>query len=188
MSPIAVYDANVLFSATLRDFFVWLGVVGACQPRWTTEIHEEWIRSVLAQRASTEREKLDRCQQLMDKALKDALVVDYETLIPQLLLPDRNDRHVLAAAIRSKASLIVTFNLADFPASILSQHHVHAIHPDDFAEQLFQSSPVLVIEACTVHRASLFKPAKSTEEYFATLEKAGLPSFVSVLREQEVSI
>ena len=45
---------------------------------------------------------------------------------------DPKDRHVLAAAIRSRARVIVTLNLRDFPESSLSQYGIAAQHPDDF--------------------------------------------------------
>jgi hypothetical protein len=66
------------------------------------------------------REKLERTRQLMDKAATDARCIGYEHLIPGLVLPDEDDRHVLASAIRCGASLIVTCNLADFPADALA--------------------------------------------------------------------
>ena len=68
----------------------------------------------------------------MIEAVPDCLVTGYESLIDGLELPDEGDRHVLAAAIRSQAQAIVTFNLKDFPASILDSHDIEALHPDDF--------------------------------------------------------
>lgn len=55
----------------------------------------------------------------MDKATLDSLVEGYEDLIPSLSMPDENDRHVLAAAVRGEAQVIVTMNLKDFPSEIL---------------------------------------------------------------------
>ena len=68
----------------------------------------------------------------MHRAVPDALVRDYAHLIPNLSLPDPNDRHVLAAAITASANVIVTFNLKDFPATALSPHGLVARHPDLF--------------------------------------------------------
>jgi hypothetical protein len=94
-------------------------------------VYEEWKRNLLKNRPDLTREKLERTRQLMDKAAPDALVTGYEHLIPGLVLPDEADRHVLAAAIRSGASLIVTCNLADFPPEALSPFDIEAQHPDE---------------------------------------------------------
>jgi hypothetical protein len=47
-------------------------------------------------------------------------------------LPDANDWHVLAAAIKAGAQVVVTRNLKDFPASDLQSWGVEAKSPDDF--------------------------------------------------------
>ena len=66
------------------------------------------------------RGNLERTRQLMEQALPDALVTGYEHLIDSIELPDRDDRHVLAAAVRCGASVIVTLNLGDFPSESLA--------------------------------------------------------------------
>lgn len=68
----------------------------------------------------------------MDTKVRDRLVEGYEYLIPGLALPDGKDGHVPAAAIRSRSSVIVTFNLKDFPAAVLDEYEVEAQHPDEF--------------------------------------------------------
>lgn len=100
-----------------------MGVFGA---RWSADVHEEWIENLLANRLDLSREKLERTRELMDKAAPDALVTGYKHLIPRLNLPDPDDRHVLAAAIRCNASIIVTCNLADFPADTVTQFGTEA--------------------------------------------------------------
>jgi hypothetical protein len=73
----------------------------------------------------------------MDRAVPDCLVTGYEPLIEGLTLPDPNDRHILAAAIRCGAQIIVTLNLKDFPADVLDPYGVEAMHPDEFLEYQF---------------------------------------------------
>jgi predicted nucleic acid-binding protein len=82
------------------------------------------------------REQLDRTSSFMDRAVPDALVSGYESLIEGLRLPDPDDRHVLAAAIKCNASVLVTFNLRDFPKDVLDIFDVEAMHPDDFIADL----------------------------------------------------
>ena len=66
----------------------------------------------------------------MDLALPDGLVTGHETLIAGLTLPDADDRHVLAAAMRCNACVIVTFNEKDFPEAALAPYGIEAQHPD----------------------------------------------------------
>ena len=118
----------------------------------------------------------------MDRATLDALVEGYEDLIPTLSLPDENDRHVLAAAIRGGAQVIVTMNLRDFPDEVLQQYEMEAQHPDEFILQLIELTPDVVMDAAETHRQSLKNPPKSIEEFLASLEAQGLPKSVAVLR------
>ena len=120
---------------------------------------------------------------LMDEHATDALVEDYQHLIPGLQLPDPDDRHVLAAAICALADVIVTINLRDFPSETLSAFGIEAQHPDEFILHLLDLAPGVVAGAAEDHRLSLRNPAKTIEEYLNTLEAAGLTQSVSVLRE-----
>ena len=99
-----------------------------------------------------------------------AIVSGYEVYIPALTLPDPDDRHVLATAIHALASHIVTYNLSDFPESILGYHNVEAIHPDIFLSALFDEKPEEFLHAVYRHRADLKNPPKSIQEYIDTLK------------------
>ena len=132
----AVYDASVLYPAPLRDLLMRLALTDLFRARWTEDIHEEWIRSLLEARPDLRREQLERTRELMNANVRDCLVAGYRSLIPGLELPDPDDRHVLAAAIRASASVIVTFNLRDFPAAQLEQYGAEAQHPDEFVVHL----------------------------------------------------
>ncbi len=114
----AILDACVLYPAPLRDFFMHLALLDTFRARWTQTIHDEWMRNVLQNRPDLRREQLGRTRELMNAHVRDCLVEDYEGLIDTLELPDANDRHVLAAAIRAKADAVVTFNLKDFPKNL----------------------------------------------------------------------
>jgi hypothetical protein len=91
----------------------------------------------------------------MNAAVRDCLVTGYEDLIESLALPDPDDRHVLAAAIRADAEVIVTFNLKDFPAGVLAGYNIEAQHPDDFLLALFDAVPGPVCAAVKRQREGL---------------------------------
>lgn len=120
--PVAVYDACVLYPAPLRDLLVRAALAGLVRAHWSDQIHDEWTRNLLANRPELSATSIERCRRLMDLHLPEALVTGYESLVPTLTLPDADDRHVLAAAVHAGATLIVTFNLADFPPSQLAPH------------------------------------------------------------------
>ncbi|HZL49861.1 MAG TPA: hypothetical protein VFC37_02825 [Terracidiphilus sp.] len=112
----------------------------------------------------------------------DALVIGYESLIPSLNLPDEKDRHVPAAAIQSKASVIVTNNLKDFPPEVLQEFEIEAQCPDEFVMNLLDLAAEDVYEAAEAHRLSLKNPPKTIAEYLNTLESHGLVRTVAELR------
>ena len=177
------FDANVLYPSGLRNFLMHLALTGAFRAHWSAEVHDEWIRNLLKNRPDITRDKLERTRRLMDQAAPDALVTGYESLIESIELPDPDDRHVLAAAIRCGASVIVTLNLSDFPTQVLRNFSIEAQHPDYFVLALLDAFPGLVLEAARTHRASLKNPPKTQEEYLTELNAQGLAKSVNVIRD-----
>jgi predicted nucleic acid-binding protein len=180
---IAVYDANVLYPAPLRDLFIRLAQAGLVRARWTETIHDEWVRNVLKNNPNLDVERLARTRSLMNEAVRDCLVTGYDDLIDSLSLPDPDDRHVLAAAIRARAEIIVTFNRKDFPMETLARFDVEAQHPDDFLVALLDLVPELFHATFRRQREGLRNPPRTTEELLATLESQGLRQAVARLRE-----
>ncbi len=177
-----VYDACVLYPAPLRSFLMYLALSGEFRARWSEDIHNEWIRNVLKQRNDIEPEKLERVRRLMDKHVPGCLVEGYESIIPSITLPDEDDRHVVAAAIQTRAEAVITFNLKDFPDDALAPYNMRAIHPDDFIMDLCDLNLASVVQAAQRHRASLKNPPFSTEAYLDLLLKQQLPQTVSRLK------
>lgn len=179
----AVYDANILYPAPLRDLFIRVAQAGRVRARWTETIHEEGIRNVLKDNPRLSAERLARTRTLMNEAVRDCLVTGYEDLIASLSLPDPDDRHVLAAAIRAGADVIVTYNLTDFPTEKLARFDIEAQHPDGFLVGLLDLAPGVVCAAVKRQGESLQNPAKTAEELLAALEGQGLTQAVAWLRQ-----
>ncbi|PKH35119.1 PIN domain-containing protein [Pseudomonas sp. 43NM1] len=179
----AVYDACVLYPAPLRDFLMWLALSGRFRARWSLEIHDEWKRNLLKNRPDLTPDQLDRTSELMDLAIPDACVSGYENLIDGLTLPDINDRHVLAAAIRCGASVIVTFNQKDFPWASLEPFGIEAQHPDEFVDNLFDLDSAAVITAAQRQRQQLKFPPMDVSTYLDILLRQGLDRSVQALSQ-----
>lgn len=118
-----------------------VGLADMVRPKWSAQILDEVFKNLAANRPDLDPVRLQRTRRLMDPAIHDATVVGYAHLIPQLDLPDPDDRHVLAAAIQAQADVIVTKNLRDFPATNLNQWGMRAQHPDDFLVELHHDHP-----------------------------------------------
>ena len=181
--PVAVYDACVLYPFHLRNVLIQCAFDGLVEARWTDDIHDEWIRNLAANTPALSIERLIATRDRMKAVLPDADVTDYRHLIPELRLPDPDDRHVLAAAIAGKASLIVTWNLKDFPTRDLASHGVASQSPDDFLTGLHATFPDALISSIKRARHNLRKTMPSAEAFIDGLQQSGLKAFPALLRQ-----
>ena len=179
----ALLDANVLYSAAIRDILLQLAKDDLFRARWTADIHREWIDALLRNKPHLERAALKRLRDLMDSKIRDALITGYESLIDSLKLPDPRDHHVLAAAIAGRCDVIVTQNLKHFPENMLASYEIEVQHPDDFLANHLDLSPGKFCEAVRKVRARLKNPPYSVDDYLANLRRQGLITTVSELRQ-----
>lgn len=178
----AILDANVLYPAPVRDLLLHLATFDLYKPKWTQTIQEEWKRNLLKKRPDLKTSQLDKTIHEMNKAFPDASVEQYESLIPTFDLPDMNDRHVLAAAVRCHAEIIVTSNLKHFPEKYLSEFEIEAQHPDHFITNLIDLNPEKSLEAFKQQVSFLKNPPMTESQVLESLEKAGLPIACTRLR------
>jgi predicted nucleic acid-binding protein len=137
---IVIYDACVLYPESMRDLLVRLGQTDLVQAKWTDDILDEFVGRLVEKRPDL-KARLERTRELMNGAVRDSRVTGYRRLIDGLTLPDPKDRHVLAAAIRAGAQVIVTYNLKDFPEAALAEYGIEAEHPDTFVYHLITLAP-----------------------------------------------
>lgn len=181
MRKIVILDACVLYSAHLRDFLLYLAQQKLYKPRWSDLINDEWIRNVLRNRPDLTPNSFKRVRFLMDDSFPQANVKGFEHLMKELSLPDRDDVHVLAAAIQSKADFIVTFNIKDFPAKNLAKHGIKAIHPDDYLASLIEEYPVKAANAFMNQVEHLKNPPITAGEILENFRKTHLNKTAALL-------
>lgn len=180
MGFVALYDACVLHPAHLRDLLVRVAGTGLVQAKWSTRILDEAFDSIV-RRLPQHTGRLVRTRQLMELAIRDGMVTGYEALEATLQLPDPDDRHVLAAAVRGHAQVIVTFNLRHFPAEALAPYDIEAQHPDTFLEHLSDLDPEQMLGAVRAMAASTRHPPLSASDILDILSR-DLPRAVQTLR------
>lgn len=183
MAFVVVYDACVLYPAPLRDLLLRVARTGLVRARWSDAILDECFRSILENRPELKPEALDRTRALMKLAVPDCIVDGYEDLVGGLALPDPDDRHVLAAAIRAGAQIIVTFNLKDFPEEALAAYGIETKHPDEFVIDQIDLAPGAVVNVVVEQSQTLKNPPRSVAELLDTLRDCGLIQSVAKLRE-----
>lgn len=182
MSFVVIYDACVLYPAPLRDLLIRTARTGIVRARWSEQILDECFSNILEHRPDLSAAQLARTRELMVRAIPDCVVDGLDELVAGLALPDPDDRHVLAAAIRASAQTIVTFNLKDFPADRLEPYGVEAQHPDDFVFDLLDLAPGAVISAVSAQLAALKNPPQNMEQLLDTLRSQGLGETAARLR------
>lgn len=168
---------------TVRDLLMQLATMGFYRAKWTVAIQDEWVRALLERRPDLDEDNLKRTQSLMNEAVPDCLVTGYEPLIGSIELPDPGDRHVVAAAIKANADVIVTYNLKDFPNAALNRHGIEAQHPYVFLTHALDLSRGSVCEAVKRCRKRNKNPAYSITDYLSVLQRSELTQFVSDLSE-----
>lgn len=182
MPFVVIYDASVLYPSTLRDLLIRVAQSGLVQARWTEEILDEMFVALKRDRPGLDPAKLDRTRALMGTAVRDWKVIGYEPLVDALKLPDPDDRHVLAAAIRARAQVIGTSNLRDFPAADVDVWDIEAKSPDDFMRDQVSLDRAAVYAAVQQIADSWRNPPGSVDDVLDRLERNGLAVTAAELR------
>jgi predicted nucleic acid-binding protein len=179
-----IFDANVLYPFHLRDFLIRLArQTEQFRAKWTEEILDEVFGAIERNRPDLDPQRLQVTREKMIQAVPDCLVTGYEDLIPSLELPDLKDRHVLAAAIRCGAQVIVTANNRDFPPTVLKQYKIEILTPDQFVLNLISIESKHVWTVISEMVAPLKSPPLTIDEMLDKLERTGLVTSVKELRE-----
>lgn len=184
MAVRVVLDACVLLPYQLSDTLLRLADARLFEPLWSTEIIDEVERNLIAKfdvPSARARRRVDA----MRRAFPLAMVDGWEALVPSMT-NDPKDRHVLAAATRGSADLIVTANLKDFPADALRPYDIEVVHPDDFLQDQFDLDPEATLQCLRDQRAEYTRPAMSFGEFHRALAVT-VPTFSAMVESEEAS-
>jgi len=179
---IVLYDANALYGNAQRDLLIRIARSGLVQAKWTDEILDEMARARRRKNPDLSQENLDLLCERMRNAVADSMVTGYEDLVENLKLPDADDRHVLAAAIRAHAQVIVTSNLKHFPADYLAQFDIEAKTPDDFVVDQLGINDTAVFACVQQIADTRARPPNTVAGILEELERSGLVLAAAQLR------
>jgi predicted nucleic acid-binding protein len=186
-------DACSLFSPLTRNLLLSLAEGEFFRLRWSGEILDEVERAIArsyAQKGLADGvERAGRARGAMERAFEEANVTGYAALLSDLVeLPDPNDAHVIAAALKTRASVIVTENLKHFPQRILKPLDLEAKKADDFIADTIDLDVGRAIPVIRRMRQRLNRPAKTAEALLLDMEASGLTQTVDSLRAHLLSL
>lgn len=172
----AVLDACVLAPMPLADTLLRLAAARAYQPLWTSEIMTE-VRRTLTGKFGLGANQVRYREGEIRRHFGGAWVRGYQELIPAMKNHPK-DRHVLAAAVRAGADLIVTYNLRDFPDHALHECAVRPICPSSFLRRIWREDPARFDDAIDRQAKAMSKPTS----YVLERLRVNAPSFVDEYR------
>lgn len=175
----AVLDTNVIYPIIIRDLLFWFAHYDLYTPKWSENIFAEW-KTVMLRKGISEKEAEKRIHRA-DLAFPDALVQNYNGLVAQLELPDEDDRHVVAAAIKANAKVIVTNNLRDFPEEYLDSFGLKAKSADDFLTDIIDLNSDIALKAFREMVLNRKNPKMDVYEVLDSLRKVGLEDTANYL-------
>ncbi|MCB1134675.1 MAG: PIN domain-containing protein, partial [Chlamydiia bacterium] len=170
--------ASVLYQAQVRHLLMWIAIHHGCfKPRWSNRVQDEWTGSLLKacspETQNRLKARLNETRLLMDQHVPEGLVTEYEDIESSVVLPDPDDRHVLAAAIKCGASILLTENVRDFPRSVLLQYTIDLCTVDAFLEALSRTFPADVANSVQEILDELNSPKLSLKDYCEALASKG---------------
>lgn len=185
-------DACVLAAPLKRNLLLSLAAADFFRIRWSAEVlreTQEAIQQMLSHRDVVDAAaQANRAVSAMRVAFEDAEVTGWERLATSLTLPDPDDLHVLAAALKTRASIIVTDNLRDFPVAELAPLDIEAKSADVFIADTIDLDPARAVAAMRRMRERFRKPKLEASQLLLKMEAQGLVETVDALREHIESL
>lgn len=176
----AVLDACVLYPPVLRSLLLGADRAGLYRAQWSDRIIEEWLRATRKLGPVAEAEaRLEAA--LVASAHPNAKLLAAPHIEARLILPDENDRHVLAVAIAGSSDAIITLNAADFPRGVLSGEGLARRDPDGFLWEIFSHHPEAMSNVVRAVQARAESMAGAAVSPKALLKRAGCPRLAKAM-------
>jgi hypothetical protein len=184
----ALADACVLASVLRRNLLLTPAEAEFFRLRWSRAIMVETqsaIEAILARKENVAdpAERAAKARAQMEQAFEDAMVDGFDHLLAVCGdVPDAKDRHVLAAAIGTRADVIVTDNLKHFPNHALAPFGIEARSADAFIADTAMLDIARAAGAVQRMRKRFVDPPISADDLFLKMEAQGLTESVDIFK------
>lgn len=177
----AFLDACILVPIAPCDTLLRMADCGAFRPLWSERVEEEALRALCEIHPSIDPSRFHSRFRNMNEAFEDARVAGWEPLVDGIELPDPDDRHVLAAALRGRADVIVTENIRDFPAAVLSPLGLEAVRLDEFLLTQFDLNVPATVQILSDQARAMGRPPVTERQLLSRLARSGAPRFAEAV-------
>ncbi|MCJ1702659.1 putative toxin-antitoxin system toxin component, PIN family [Rathayibacter sp. VKM Ac-2926] len=177
----AFFDNNVLYGALLNDVVLELADRGLYRPLWSKDVLFELAKNLV--KNGEDPLLVEKRVGTMERYFADAMVSGYDDLVPTMA-NDEKDRHVLAAAVRGGAEVLVTFNTKDFPPASVEPFDLEIVHPDAFLLDQLDLYRAPTLRALVELVEGYDSPAMTVDDFLLALTRAGVPDFVDAVRSK----
>lgn len=176
-------DACCLAGGMHRNIILSLAAAGYFRVNWSERILEETGRAI--SRITDNHANVEKQLNNIRNAFPEASIEGYEALEQTIAegMKDKDDAHVIAAAVHCDASVIVTDNLKDFPPTLLKQYNIETKSSDDFIADCIDLDKVGAMKVLNTMRQRCKKPALTWEELCLLVEKRGLTQTSVMMQE-----
>lgn len=185
-------DACVLAGVLRRNLILTLAEWEFFRVRWSDRLlgeTEHAIEKMFARKGDPlSSPKAARARAAMERAFEDAMVVDYDVYLPICQGVDPGDAHVIAAALKTQAHVIVTDNMRHFPSTLLVPLGLEARTADTFIADTIALDEGKAVAAIRDMRQRLNRPAMTPADFLIAMEANGLTAAVDILRPHEASL
>lgn len=171
----ALLDASVMVPAALRDTLLRAAAAGLYS-LWFSETILDEVQRTLVNNGFASAASAERLMGNLRSYFWFAFAEGYESIVSEMT-NDPGDHHVLAAAVKANATIVVTANLRHFPQAALGPHGITGMSPDDFLTMLLQQDAGAFVSIVTQQAADLTSPPLSTRDVLDRLH-IHAPTFV----------
>lgn len=188
----ALADACVLASALKRNILLSFAEEQFFRIRWSETILDETegaIAKLMARKGIAKPDESSKVQRgRIESAFEEAMVYGFDPLIPSLEAINEKDRHVLAAAIKTCASVIITDNIKDFDAEYCANFDIEPQSADTFIANCIALAPSASIAVLRKMRDRLKNPSITPDKLITLCEGEAMLKTASLMLDSKAAL
>jgi predicted nucleic acid-binding protein len=181
---VVLAEANVLYSRVLRDYLLYAADQEIIAVTWSSQILAEVTEHLMHNVEGFDHLAAQRLINAMNRAFPYAEAnpsQEHWRMLNDVSLPDKDDRHVLAASLAAEATVLCTSNTKDFPTHVVESFGIEVLTPDQLLARLVAEYEPQILAA---HRTAVASLKGATDgSTIAALRRAGASTTADLMAQ-----